>query len=115
VPQVAVALNSTLADDLLIANIGFAASGDNTVIPAASDQIRIFKLLLVSDDGQANLIFKSGSTLLCSPFKLGAGVPLVLGFDSRSWITTAPGQPFVINSDSTTTSIGGCCWFTVGE
>ena len=107
----AVSVSYARDDDLRSAVIDFSGSGDTTIIAAAAGVIRVARLFLVCA-GATALVFKDGSAALSGAVPLITGVPLILGFDTRSWFRCAPGHAFVVNS-SNGVQVSGICYYTV--
>ena len=82
------------------APINFLKPGENVVIPASDQRIRVFKLFLTVS-GPCNLTFQdTGGRALTGPMAFAANGGIALDLDAEPWFVTKAGSGFAINSDS---------------
>ena len=81
--------------------INFATSGNNDLIPAATDkQILLFRLLIVFESA-VTIEFRDGATnALTGSMTFGAGGSISLDEEDEPWFTTTAGNALVLNLDS---------------
>lgn len=83
------------------AAINAAASGDNTVVSAASSgSLNVYEIYFTVG-GATNITIKAGSRSLTGPIQLtGAGSSINLLMSDEPHFTCRPGEAFIINSSN---------------
>jgi hypothetical protein len=101
--------------NMRIADVNIAASGDNSVITAVAGQpIRIWQLFLFAA-GAVNVKFTTATTPLnASAIPLtGAGSSIFFNYTGQEWFRSVIGQGFGINL-SAAVQITGQVYYTLG-
>ena len=102
-----------VARDLTPAVISFSSSGDNEVIAAvASEVIRVYAILFKMG-GDADIIFKNGSTALTGTMPFVQYESMILDPTDEPWYVMSTNTAFNINL-SAAVQVSGTVWYTQG-
>ena len=104
--------DSTIPNIISEVKLGFASSGDNTIVAAVAGQvIRVYKIFFVVASA-VSVKFKDGAgTDLTAAMSLTGSGSFVLDFDPYPWVSTTSGNAFVINL-SGAVQASGRLWYT---
>ena len=101
--------DSSLGASVQQASVSFSGAGDNTVIAGTLGQtIKVLQFFLVIG-AAANLIYKSGATVISGEMDYSANGAHVQDFIQLP-LTCNPGDSFIVNC-SAGVQIGGTIWF----